>query len=234
MSYFVEVMADAPIAYWRLGEPSGTSAADSSGNSRTGTYTNTPTLGGTGLIPADTNAAMAVATNSGQCMSVTSGTWMDVNNITVEAIVNITSGSDATNGDAIASRYNTGGFNWLLWRNTANKWAVQLRNNSGTVYNVATVANATASVNVHLAFTFDGSNLVLYQNGVQVGTTAVTGTVQTSTVNIEVGRYSATAATVPTAKIDEVAIYSTALSAARIAEHAKQLVPLTGTWGIAA
>ena len=57
--YSGEVLADSPRAYWRLGEASGTSAADSSGNNRTGTYLNTPTLSQTGALTADTNTAVA-------------------------------------------------------------------------------------------------------------------------------------------------------------------------------
>ena len=33
-SYSQEVLADSPLAYWRLGEASGTTAADASGNNR--------------------------------------------------------------------------------------------------------------------------------------------------------------------------------------------------------
>lgn len=44
----------APLAWWRLGETSGTTAADSSGNGYTGTYVNSPTLGATGALTNDT------------------------------------------------------------------------------------------------------------------------------------------------------------------------------------
>ena len=44
-SYSASVLADSPLSYWRLGEASGTTAADSSGANRTGSYLNTPTLG---------------------------------------------------------------------------------------------------------------------------------------------------------------------------------------------
>ena len=40
-TYASTVLADSPVAYWRLSETSGTSAADSSGNSHGGTYTST-------------------------------------------------------------------------------------------------------------------------------------------------------------------------------------------------
>lgn len=41
MSYDSEVAADSPAIYWKLQETSGTSATDSSGNARTGTYNGT-------------------------------------------------------------------------------------------------------------------------------------------------------------------------------------------------
>src|ERR1044072_1807686 len=41
---FTQITNKQPIIYWRLGDTSGTTAADASGNSRTGTYQNTPTL----------------------------------------------------------------------------------------------------------------------------------------------------------------------------------------------
>ena len=49
-TYTTEVLADSPYLYWKLDETSGTTATDSSGNSRSGTYTNSPTLNQTALI----------------------------------------------------------------------------------------------------------------------------------------------------------------------------------------
>lgn len=43
MSYDTEVLADTPQIYWKLQDASGTSAVDSSGNVRPGTYNGTPT-----------------------------------------------------------------------------------------------------------------------------------------------------------------------------------------------
>lgn len=213
------VLADAPLLYWRFGESSGTTAADSSGNSRNGTYTNSPTRGAASLVHSDTaNTAMGVAADTGQCCSIASAAWMNVSTIAVECLVNFTSSVDASNGDAIASRYDGTGFNWLLWRNTTGLLAVQIRNNSGTAYNV-TGPSISLSTTYQVGFSFDGSTLALYSNGSSVGSTAVTGTVQTGSAPIEVGRYSAASNTTPGATIDEFSIY-TALSATRFAAHA--------------
>lgn len=237
MSYASVIAGDAPLAWYRLGDASGTTATDSSGNSHNGTYTNSPTLGAAGLLTGDSDTAMGVTSNSGTCVSVTSGTWMDVSSITVEAWTSLTSAVDATNGDAIASRYATGGFNWLLWRNTTGKWAVQIRNTAGTAYNIATASSVSTSTTYHLAFTFDGFYLRLYVDGAEAAAAVpVTGTVQTSTNNIEIGRYSGSNATTPSGTVDEVAIYNTALSATQIATHHSVgigVTPiLTGTWGL--
>lgn len=63
------VLALSPAGFYRLGESAGTSAADSSGNGRTGTYVGAPTLAQPSCIPSDAgNTAFKTAT-SGQYMS---------------------------------------------------------------------------------------------------------------------------------------------------------------------
>lgn len=65
-SYYDLVMSHSPLGYWRLGETSGTTAADISGNGRNGTYTGTYTLNRPSLIPSDTaNGALGCGTGTG-------------------------------------------------------------------------------------------------------------------------------------------------------------------------
>jgi RHS repeat-associated protein len=59
--YAALAKGQSPYAYWRLGESSGTTMADSSGNGRAGTYVNSPTLGAAGALPGDTDTSMTVA-----------------------------------------------------------------------------------------------------------------------------------------------------------------------------
>jgi parallel beta-helix repeat protein len=56
--YSDPTLSNTPIAYYRLGESSGTSAADSSGNNRTASYVGGIQLGAVGSIPADTNTSI--------------------------------------------------------------------------------------------------------------------------------------------------------------------------------
>lgn len=47
------ILSLSPVAYWRLGESSGSSAADATGNARTGTFAGGYTLGESSLVVAD-------------------------------------------------------------------------------------------------------------------------------------------------------------------------------------
>ena len=58
--YRGRVLYDAPVGYWRLGEPSGTVAADASTNGLTGTYVGSPTLAQVGALGASGDADTAV------------------------------------------------------------------------------------------------------------------------------------------------------------------------------
>jgi hypothetical protein len=70
--YTDTVKADAPILYWRLGESSGTTAADASGNGRTGSYQGTVELGQPGAINGDSDTAVRLETTPGNNEFVTS------------------------------------------------------------------------------------------------------------------------------------------------------------------
>jgi len=67
------VLGDGPIAYWRLGEPSGTNANDETANNRDGTYVNTPTLGVAGNLVGDSDTAVSF-NGSDETVTVTDST----------------------------------------------------------------------------------------------------------------------------------------------------------------
>ena len=58
--YSSVVLAKGPVGYWRLGEASGPTAADASGNSYDGTYLGNPTLGQAGAIVNDPDTAVGL------------------------------------------------------------------------------------------------------------------------------------------------------------------------------
>jgi hypothetical protein len=85
-AYSAAVLADSPLAYYRLGEASGTTMTDSSGNSRNGTYAGSPTLGAPGLVTGDSDTAVTFNGTSQQAQ-VAFGSWMNTTALTLEAII---------------------------------------------------------------------------------------------------------------------------------------------------
>lgn len=70
------MLADTPLAYWRLGESGGSVAADSSGNGHGGTYVGSPTLGVPGALVGDPDTA--VEFGGGQGVSIDDGASVNV------------------------------------------------------------------------------------------------------------------------------------------------------------
>jgi hypothetical protein len=58
LAYRAAVLAKNPVAYWRLGEATGTTALDETGNGHDGTYIGNPTFGQPGAINGDPNTAV--------------------------------------------------------------------------------------------------------------------------------------------------------------------------------
>jgi len=79
--YQTEVLADNPVAYFQLSEPSGTNANDLGSANNDGTYVNTPTLGVTGAITG-------VASNTAATFTAASSEFMETaDNAAYDAIV---------------------------------------------------------------------------------------------------------------------------------------------------
>lgn len=213
-AYGLEVLADSPLAYYRIGEPSGTTMTDSSGNSRNGTYTNV-TLGASSLLANDSNTAGTFSSAYGD---VADAAWMDVTDFTIEGWVNP---STVTGNHAIISRDgNSGSRGWNLYQIGA-----ALRIDNGAAGNVQANSIFTIGATKHVAMTYtaSGTTVRLYVNGsqVQTGTFTLTGTLAN---NFAIGGSRAGAGNNPAFNpfagvIDEVAYYGTALSAARLSAH---------------
>src|SRR3989442_5707000 len=64
-SYRASVLADHPVAYWRLDEETGTVLVDASGNGNDGTYAGAVTLGQPGALASDSDTAAGVGPAGG-------------------------------------------------------------------------------------------------------------------------------------------------------------------------
>lgn len=202
-------------AYWKADENpggAGVTAADSSGHGRDGTYLAGTAGTAASLLADGTGRSLRVARDSGQGITVVDAAWMDMANISVGFLVKLTDATIDGNGDAFVSRYTSGGgFNWVLGRFSPGNWTAQVRNTGATVVN-AVGGSVTLNQTYLAGFTYDGSNVRLWIDGVNTATQALSGSLQTGSSPIEVGRYSQTAATTPGADIDEIFITSGVLS----------------------
>ncbi|MFL5936133.1 MAG: DNRLRE domain-containing protein, partial [Gaiellaceae bacterium] len=207
------VLADGPNGYWRLGETSGTTAADASGNARTGTLGGTYLLAQTGMLTNDADKSILFknATTDGSVSFTNSTTWLSGSVLTAEAWVKYTTISTAGACDRVLSRG---------WGTTnSGRWFLGLCKSSGGVQQAqfglnSTIAAATVTPGtLHLVGTYDGATIRLYVNGAQVASAAASGT-------LYVGAGPSIAQTLnDDVTIDEAAVYAKALSAGQIKAH---------------
>jgi hypothetical protein len=224
MSYSSEVLADTPLAYYRLGESAGTTMADSSGNARDGLYdpTTPPTLGATGLLVGDADTA-ADFDGVDDFATIFDAAWLDSIAV-IEAIIE----PDGVSGSAtrpfidrdVSGTSNARSFQFRI--STTGKLDFFVFDSTGAVKQITGTTTLVINTKYHVAVRHDGSNLHLYLNGVSDATpVAFAGTWRASTAAVNFGKSARTTggATFYDGTIDEVAFYSS-LSAARIAAHA--------------
>jgi hypothetical protein len=202
-SYFQTVLNSNPVSYWRLGEASGTSAADQKGVNP-GTYTNGVVLGAAGAVPGNT-AATFDGTND--YVVAADSASLDTGDIfTAEAWIKP---SLLGRSNTIVNKFGS----YFLYLDGANK-IVLYKPSVGPIATSTTGISDTTSFH-HVAVTKNGATVKIYLDGVDV-----TGTVTNQTVvNSTGGLYIGSGGGYFKGVIDEVAIYNTALSASTIAAH---------------
>jgi len=211
MSYSSEVLADSPVWYARLGDSSGTTMVDSSGNSRNGTYTNSPTLGVAGPLFGDSDTSVTFAAASTQKGSVANGTWMNLGStLTLEAWVK----STAVSG-VIVGRQGDSNSPYYLALDAAGKPVLTIKKpGDSTITGPSAINDGNWH---HVVGTLSSGNMSLYVDGSLVTGPTAGGTPQTRTDPLGVATRGT--ALYLTGTVDEAALYSTALSGTRIAAH---------------
>ena len=234
-TFVTEVLADGPIGYWRLGETPGTAtAADASGHANNGTYSGGITLGQPGFHGGDTAALFDGKTGR---VVVPDSDFLNPANITIEAKVRWDGPNDLQqrilekSSFAELAQY---GLSIL----PDGHVQVEIRTSAATTsVNVESVGIAAQGAETHIVATYDGTVIRIYLNGVlDPSETAAPGSISPKPPDPK----NPTASGVGIGNqidrdrpfkglIDEVALYPTALSAARILTHyqsqvAKRLV----------
>jgi hypothetical protein len=226
--YAAIVAADAPVAWYRLNETSGTTAADSgSGTPAPGTYANSPTLGLKGIAYGDSSTNLAVGmlaqghVNVGALpakLQFTAGT-----DFTIEAWVFIPYG--VTNpGEAIVTEAYAGDgtVRYMLGFYDGN--TNTLKPTFGWFNGAWRLAVAGSAISTdawhHLAGTYDaaGNQLQLWVDGAAAATLTPGGTQPDGTETLYLGRRWDSGSQV-NAVVDEIAFYGYRLSSAQITSH---------------
>jgi hypothetical protein len=200
----------SPVAYWRLGESSGTTAADGAG-ANTGTYAGGFTLGTPGLLTGDTNTAVTLNGTTGQVRVNSSTSLNPTNAITVAAWGNATT-FNARNPRLVQKGITDNQYR-LLVEDGEIVWDIA---------GVGLVSAALPSTNARHFYvgTYDRANMRLYIDGVQVATLAASAALPTTSDPLAVGnKPTSTDARDPwPGVLDEVSIHSIALSAAQVSQ----------------
>ena len=218
IDYARSVLADAPLAYYRFGDITGTVAKDASGNHLDATYSSGVSLGAPGVIAGDSDTSASFSgTNS--YVQLPTGLNPFTNGLTLEAWIFPTANTsyqryfDLGNGQA--------NNNILFLRSsTSNDLYVQAF--SGATAGPTVIAWGVLELNTwqHIAATIapDGST-VIYKNGRVVASGSVNPLPNEVLNSSYIGQSNWPIDAPYTGRIDEAAIYGTVLQPDRIAAH---------------
>lgn len=221
-SYRALVLGDAPFAYYRLGD-TGTVAKDETG-AHDGTYIG-PLKHVAGAIVGDTDTA---ASFDGTTSYIAVGGAPDFEEnapFTLEAWV-APAGATGFPMCPISKTYAPMGASGVV----AEGYSVYLGNPNHDLRAIRVRNSATeglAAPNIpegafaHVVVTFDGAQFLAYVNGKQVGTAPSTQALVKTTVPLTIGAARGGLYCYFHGALDEVALYTTSLSAARVAAHYK-------------
>jgi alpha-tubulin suppressor-like RCC1 family protein len=214
----------APAGQWLFSEGSGTTTADSSGNGHTGTLGSgvtwaAPEVGAHSIATNGTATGAVTVTGAvvNTSASYTASAWVYLNAIggANETFVSI-------NGLASPAGTTISGF-YLQFQGGTDQFAYSARasdSTGATLTQALGPANVAAGTWYHIVGVDNVSagTIALYVNGSLQATTAFTSAWQaTGNTMIGQGMYSGAATDFVTGKIDDVALYSSALTAAQVA-----------------
>jgi hypothetical protein len=217
--YAAEVLADSPLGYWRLDEPSGTLANNigTGGDTYDGTITNDPTLGVSGALANDPDTAIYFDRTTSEYI-VGAGMPIGYSDFTIEAWITFPLNSSFIMWDSFNEGYNAG--SRLSYGIAGGQWA-SFNISSGYFIDVQL---AYGDVWHHFVGTADRDGYMrFYIDGREVGSKDFTGASGWNVPNGDdfyIGRRRN--ATTPyhfTGDVDEVAYYLSALPAERVLVH---------------
>jgi RHS repeat-associated protein len=212
---------DFPVGYWRLGEATGTTAFDASGQGANGTYQGTTTLGTPGAAVDDPDTATTFV-DGGSAHVVLPGLGGFDTGLTIEAWVNPATNA---NGARIVDLGNgpesdPSSDNIVLARSgTTNNLMFQVY--KAGVPTTVTATNALVNgVWQHLVVTMTATGAVtIYKDGAVMATGTVPALGTEGRGSNYIGRSNSPSDSYFAGSLDEVAIYDSPLPVAKVAAH---------------
>ncbi|HFE66308.1 MAG TPA: hypothetical protein ENJ93_03510, partial [Chloroflexi bacterium] len=220
--YANTVLADGPTHYYRLGEAAGPTAFDAVVPGNDGAYGTAVTLPAPGLLANSADTAAGFDGASADSFVDTGVTSMSSGAFSVEAWAN--ANTIGTSGHRIVAKDEVGVTGaWILWFNQG-KLRFQVRDSANANWVIAEApATPPAGTPFHTVGVFDGTDVILYLDGVEVARTALgTATANTNSLPVTIGADSDPLNPrdhIFDGVIDEVALYNYALAPARIQAH---------------
>jgi RHS repeat-associated protein len=213
--------ADAPVGLWRLGEASGTTAADSSGANRAATLSGNVALGKPTLLgDGSTDTAMTFADDAaGDGRGTVNGlTGIAGTRLTAEAWIDTEGASAPGDRQYVLSRGwgAAGGWRMTTYQSSTgngyHKVELAIDNGAGGV------SEANAHVvpgRHHVAATYDGNTLRIFVDGQLAGDSVAAGLALTSSAPLLIGGTEESGEIT----IDDAAVFDKALSEPKIRAH---------------
>lgn len=214
--YRAAVLADMPLAYWRLGEASGTVAHDETGKGHDGTYAGAFTLGTPGALAGDANTAVTLDGVTGEIDVGDNFDFAGQVPFSFEAWVKPAVIDSQFRHVVTKMAFDTQGFpqvgTYVILEQGNTTLGFERWQDGGTLLAVETAAFPAAGKWAHVVATYDGSTGTLYVDGAAVQSAASTGGVQANGVPMLWGNLLH-------GVLDEIAVYGAALPASRVTAH---------------
>jgi len=223
--YEAAIVADKPEAWFRLNETSGTNMFDSMGR-HDGTYTNedgsSVTLGVPGAIAGSSDKAVSfdgTSRNYGIIPYSEKLNGISPNTFTVEAWVK-TSNLTSTRA-AVSSRSASPLQGWYISTYPVGNWGVEYQLNDGNYYAPITTASDAIVVDkwTHVALLCYGGGIEVFVDGLWDGKAWTAPDRNASAPFIIGGRGGSPLDELWNGQVDEVVVYTNALSATQIQNH---------------
>jgi hypothetical protein len=220
--YASVVLADAPMAYWRLDEASGTVAHDASGNGNDAQYTGGVTLGSSGALIGDTDTAAALDGAKGHLEVGNRFGFAGGAPFTLEIWAQpraITTSYTRLFSRELPTSPREGYLVFVRAPYAADPSTFSVERWAANQTNQCPETNLITQVWHHFVATYDGSTSRIYLDGALAASQPAPLALNATTASLWIGASAFDTAAYFNGVVDEAAVYATELSAARIAAH---------------